>query len=114
MIIASKLLFDKVLKTYSGITLFPFIILKYKEKDLSEKDYKTLLNHEKIHLIQQMETLIVFFYVLYLVFYLKNRFSGMKHFQAYQNIPFEKESYFYETDFRYLKRRKLFSWRKFI
>jgi hypothetical protein len=110
----SKFLFQKLLKSYSGITLFPFIILKYKENDVPENAYKSLLNHEKIHFVQQAETLVVFFYILYAAFYLRNIFKGMRHFQAYQNIPFEKESYEFENDLEYLKHRKFFSWRKFI
>lgn len=114
MVFFSKFLFQKLLKTYSGITLFPFILLKYNEKEMSEAAFKTLLNHEKIHFAQQAETLVVFFYPLYLFFYLKNRFRGQKHFQAYTNIPFEKESYEFESDLSYLKRRKIWAWKNFM
>ena len=48
----------------SGITLFPFILIK-NEKDL--QDIK-LINHETIHIRQQLETLIIFFYFLYFAF----------------------------------------------
>ena len=40
-----------------AITLFPFIISK-------EKMDETTLNHEKIHIEQQKELLVVFFYLL--------------------------------------------------
>ena len=108
-----KFLFEKFLKTYTGITLFPFIFLKFGKNELSPLSYQVLLNHEKIHFRQQAETLIIFFYVLYLFYYVKNRLKGMKHFAAYQNIPFERESYVFEKDFTYLKRRKPYQWIKF-
>ena len=38
----------------------------------------------------------------------------MKHYEAYRNIPFERESYEYETDLNYLKNRKFWNWRQFI
>lgn len=50
-------------KGYSGITLFPFIFLK--RKDMLEN--KVLINHEKIHLRQQIELLIVPFYAFYIL-----------------------------------------------
>lgn len=114
MLIVSHFLFTKFLRTYSGITLFPFIILKHGKNEIPEYNFNALLNHEKIHFYQQIETLIVFFYILYLFFYIKNRLKGMTHFAAYQNIPFEKESYKFENDFSYLKNRKFWAWRRYF
>lgn len=114
MIIISKFIFNKILKNYTGITLFPFIILKYDKNDKSVQPYEVVANHERIHLRQQLETLVVFFYPMYLIFYTINRFKGMKHYDAYRNIPFERESYEYETDLHYLKNRKFWNWRQFI
>lgn len=114
MIIISKFIFNKILKNYTGITLFPFIILKYDKNDKSVQPYEVVANHERIHLRQQLETLVVFFYPMYLIFYTINRFKGMKHYEAYRNIPFERESYVYENDLNYLKNRKFWNWRKFI
>lgn len=48
-------------KQVSGISIFPFIIL---EKD-SLKEDKTFINHELIHIYQQMELLFIFFILLY-------------------------------------------------
>jgi len=52
----------------TAISIYPFIILKYP-KDKYEKNYKTIINHEKIHLKQQQELLILPFYFLYFFFY---------------------------------------------
>jgi len=93
----------------NGITLFPFIILRNKDF----KNNKILINHEKIHLRQQLELLIIFFYIWYVVEYyywlvkLKN-----KHL-AYRNISFEREAYAMEEDLNYLETRKFWSFFKY-
>jgi len=80
-----------------AITLFPFIFTKRTDA--------VTINHEKIHLRQQAEMLIVFFYVLYLLEAI---------FKGYDNISFEKEAYYNESDIDYLKKRKLFAWIKYL
>lgn len=52
MILISKYL---VPKGYVGITLFPFIVLRQSRM----KDDPVLINHEKIHLRQQLELLVI-------------------------------------------------------
>ena len=92
MILVSHKILTKM--KVNGITLFPFIILRNKDF----KNNKILINHEKIHLRQQLELLIIFFYIWYVVEYyywlvkLKN-----KHL-AYRNISFEREAYAMEED----------------
>ena len=58
MILISKYV---VPKGYTGITIFPFIFLKYQ----ALKGNKVLINHEKIHLRQQLELLIIPFFLVY-------------------------------------------------
>ena len=113
MILTSKILFNKVLKTYTGITLWPFIVLKDTEREVGQGRYQVLINHERIHLRQQAEMLVVFFYVMYAFYYIRNRFRGQPHWSAYRNIPFERESYEKEGDLNYLKNRKFWQWREF-
>lgn len=88
-------------KGYRGITLFPFVFL-LNEKD---KSNQCLLQHEKIHLKQQLELLILPFYIWYCFefFYLLFLYKDIK--KAYSNISFEKEAYTNEKDFNYLKNR---------
>ncbi|MET4081059.1 hypothetical protein ABIB40_001004 [Pedobacter sp. UYP30] len=89
-----------------GMALFPFILLK-------SADYKKdtiLLNHEKIHLRQQLELLVLPFYVCYLANYLINRLKYKNHYEAYRNIIFEKEAFDNERNLGYLKKRSWFSW----
>ena len=94
----------------SGITLFPFILLKRKE-DLHNK---ILLNHEKIHLRQQVELLVIFFYLWYVVEYYYLYFKLKDSFLAYKSISFEREAYAMENDLKKKKKRKLWSFWKYI
>ena len=93
----------------NGITLFPFIFLQVK----SLKNNKVLMNHEKIHIYQQLELLIIFFYLWYVVeyyyWYIKLKDKNL----AYHNISFEREAYAQEQDLNYLEHRKIWSFWKY-
>ncbi|SDF14102.1 hypothetical protein SAMN05421636_11319 [Pricia antarctica] len=91
-------------KNYVGLSLWPFIILK--NDDL--KDDIVLINHEKIHLKQQQELLIVFFYVLYISEWLLRTLLYLDSYKAYQNISFEREAYANEKNLDYPDDRKAF------
>lgn len=93
----------------SGITLFPFILIQ-NPKDL---DNKTLINHEKIHLRQQVELLIIFFYILYVGEFLLWYLILKNPYKAYRSISFEQEAYDNEENLNYLRKRKLWSFRKY-
>ncbi len=90
----------------TGMTIFPFILVK----EAHVKKDKVIINHEKIHLRQQLELLIIPFYLLYLLFYLVNIFRFKSHHDAYANIVFEREAYQKERDLDYLSKRKFWSW----
>ena len=94
----------------NGMTLFPFVLInnKYLTED------RVFINHEHIHLRQQLELAVFPFYVLYLLHYLINRIKYKDHYTAYRNICFEKEAYNNEKDIVYLKKRKLFSWLRYL
>ena len=93
----------------NGITLFPFIFIR----DKSLKNNKVLMNHEKIHIYQQLELLIIFFYLWYVVeyyyWYIKLKDKNL----AYRNICFEREAYAQEQDLNYLEHRKIWSFWKY-
>ncbi len=91
-------------KNYVGLSLWPFIILK--NDDL--KDDIVLINHEKIHLKQQQELLIVFFYILYISEWLIRTLFYLDSYKAYQNISFEREAYTNEKNLEYPEDRKAF------
>lgn len=92
------------------MAIYPFILLK----DKHQKADKSLINHERIHLKQQIELLILPFYLLYLFNYLINLIRYKNHYLAYFNIVFEKEAYACDQNPDYLTHRKLFSWLKYI
>ena len=94
----------------SAITIFPFIILR---KNASRHD-RVLINHEKIHLRQQLELFIIFFYLWYVIEYYYWFFRLRDSFQAYKSISFEREAYAKESDSHYLENRKWWSFLKFI
>lgn len=106
LIISSKLL----RKNFNGISLWPFVILKHHEL----KNDVVFLNHERIHLRQQVELLVLFFYLWYGIEFLLRLAKYRNKSQAYRNISFEREAYHYDQDFDYLKRRKFFGFLKFI
>jgi len=91
-----------------GIALFPFILAQNHE-DL--KDYK-FINHERIHLRQQLELLIIPFFVWYILEYLILRMT-MNHKNAYRNIVFEREAYTAESDLKYLTKRRPWQFMKY-
>lgn len=93
-----------------GLTLYPFIFLKHKHLILD----KVLINHEKIHLKQQLELLIIPFYILYLLNYLINIIKYKSHLLAYYNIIFEREAFINENDINYLRERKIFAFYDYI
>ena len=90
-----------------GMALFPFMILR--EKSFTKDP--VIMNHELIHHRQQLELLIVPFYVFYVLNYIINRFRYEGHYNAYRNIIFEREAYANESDPDYLKQR---SWLRFL
>ena len=89
-----------------AITLFPFIISK-EEMD------ETTLNHEKIHIEQQKELLVIFFYLLYAFYFVENYLFYKDIHMAYRMIPFEREAYEHDGDPNYLSTRKRFRWLHF-
>lgn len=97
-------------KGYRGITLFPFIFLLRKE----DKRNLILVNHEKIHIRQQLELLIVPFFIWYGVEFLVRLVQFKNWSRAYRNISFEREAYSNEKDLDYLKKRPFWSFLKFI
>lgn len=83
-----------------AMALFPFVLMS--NKDLPSE----VLNHEKIHLKQQLELLLIFFYVWYFIEFLIHFHKYRTREKAYMNISFEKEAYQNHHDFNYLKNRK--------
>lgn len=107
IIISSRLLKNTKI---SAITLFPFVLLRKPEF----KNDAVLLNHEQIHLHQQRELLLVFFYLWYVIEYYIRLLKLRDRFLAYRSISFEREAFAMENDLTYLKQRKFWAFRKFL
>jgi hypothetical protein len=107
ILIASKYL---VPKGYSGIALFPFVFVR--DKTLGK--HPVFLNHERIHLRQQAELLILPFYIWYITEYVIRRLHYPTQKDAYRNISFEREAYANEGNMEYLNGRKFWSFLRYL
>lgn len=95
-------------KNYAAMALWPVVFVNPALPDgpISE----TLINHERIHLQQQKEMLLIFFLIWYLLEYLLGLIIFRDHDTAYRNISFEREAYSNERDMEYLQKRKFWDW----
>lgn len=91
-----------------GIALFPFILSRRKRPG------KIFMNHECIHLRQQLEMGLVLFYIWYLAEYLVRLIEFGSHADAYYNISFEREAYSNESDLDYLWKRKFWGFLRYM
>lgn len=97
-------------KRAAAITLFPFILLLNK----AQKQDTVLINHERIHLAQALELLVLPFYILYLSEFLLRYLYFRDFKKAYLNISFEREAYQHEADLQYLKYRGFWAFLNYI
>ena len=97
-------------KGYRGFAAFPFVFMKY----FSDKENAVFLNHEKIHLRQQLEFLIIPFFIWYFIEFLLRLIQYKNVNLAYRNISFEREAYANESNFEYLKNRPSFRVLKYL
>ena len=107
MIVVNKYL---VPNGYKGLTIYPFIILK-------DEEYRNdieLINHEKIHIKQQLEMLIIPFFLWYFIEFLKHYYRIGDRHRAYMQISFEREAYSNEKNLEYIKTRKMYSSLKYL
>lgn len=115
MIVAVSHLFFRLVEKstgnkFYGLTLWPFIVVRDHELKID----KPFMNHERIHLRQQLEMLVLPFYVWYgLEFLCRWIWCGNGH-EAYRNISFEREAYGNEDNLNFLRERKFFGFWKYI
>lgn len=107
IVLVNRFLFRK---NFTAIALWPFILLR----DSSLKSNLVFLNHERIHLRQQLEMLLVIFYIWYGVEFLIRLFQYKNSHLAYRNISFEREAYKNERDLHYLKQRSFWSFINYL
>lgn len=83
-----------------GLAFWPFIFVSSKT---TIDD--VLINHERIHLRQQLEMLVLPFYIWYLI---------ELYTKGYMNISFEKEAYENENNLTYLNKRRIFAFIRYL
>jgi len=92
----------------AGITLAPFGIY-IQDKYLNQRG---IITHESIHWKQQLEMLIIFFYLWYgIEWFIRLFINGKK---AYSSLSFEREANCYEYNETYLTVRKPYAWLRFM
>lgn len=90
-----------------GITLWPFVLVRGKMDPVT-------LRHETIHIRQQAELLVLPFYILYLLFWLREWVRLGDRTKAYYAIPFEREAYSHHHETSYLALRRPFAWLTYL
>tara|TARA_R110002110_G_scaffold161246_1_gene359984 strand:+ start:321 stop:665 length:345 start_codon:yes stop_codon:yes gene_type:complete len=90
----------------TAITLFPFIVFREEMNEVT-------LNHETIHIHQQKELFVLFFYMLYVFDWLKGLVRYKDTEKAYYQIRFEQEAYANMRDEGYLLSREKYAWRAY-
>jgi hypothetical protein len=95
----------------SGLTLFPFIILRSEIRNTAEA--LITINHERIHIRQQLELLLVPFALWYALSFLAGRIRGLTWYESYRAIIFEREAFDRMYDLEYLGRRRFFGFLKY-
>lgn len=106
-LIVSKYLIPK---GYRGMTVFPFVFLRNR----NDKKHLVLMNHERIHLRQQAELLVLPFFVWYGLDFLVKLIRFRDKNKAYRSVVFEREAYANENDLDYLKSRSFWNFVQFL
>ena len=97
-------------KSFSAMSIYPFIFLKNKKIEGDQN----LIRHELIHFRQQRELLWVFFFIWYFLEFVIKWMAYGERLKAYRNISFEREAYRYENDDDYPLNRKPFAFLQYL
>lgn len=97
-------------KRFDGIVLWPFVIIKRKGLQRNP----VFMNHEQIHLKQQVELFVLLFFAWYLIEYIIRFILYGNSMKAYNKISFEQEAYANEKDLSYIRNRKFWSFLKYL
>ena len=97
-------------KGYDGITIYPFILIRYD----GLKKNRVFINHERIHLRQQIELLILPFFIIYILEFVVRLIRYRSASMAYRNISFEREAYQNEKTPDYLISRPFWNFISFF
>lgn len=98
-----KKIYNKVIpfKGYKAVTIWPFIFVR-KGARFTAVDER----HEEIHGRQQVELLLLPFFILYFAEWVVRFLWHLNVKEAYKNLSFEKEAFAHQSDEGYLDKRR--------
>lgn len=101
-------------RTFRGFAAYPFLFVRKKYFLNTSKKWQQrrqrILTHEQIHLHQQLEMLIIFWYLWnFCEYYYFRMYMGFDREQAYQATSTEQEAYQHMHDSEYVEKRKPFA-----
>lgn len=100
-------------KDVIGMTLFPIVFIDRNWKNkVNEQTYQETINHESIHIQQQLEMLIIPFYLWYGIEFVIRWIVGSS--DAYADLCFEQEARNNQCNSDYLKTRKFWAFVKYL
>lgn len=96
----------------AAMAIWPIIIANkaLKAKGLSEQTFL----HEKIHHQQQLELLVIPFYLWYVLEWLLKWVIYKDRKRAYKELSFEREAYSNDGNMDYLKQRRFWAFIKYL
>ena len=96
-------------KGFIAITIFGIIFTRELKKISS-----IVFRHENIHVKQQLEMLFILFFIWYGIEWFVKLIITRNLDRAYRSISFEAEAYEHDVNKEYLKKRKRYSFIKYI
>ena len=75
-------------RRFDGAVLWPFIFIKRRELQADP----VFMNHERVHLKQQLELFILLFFIWYFTEYFIRLAKYRNSYKAYSRICFEREA----------------------
>ena len=98
-------------KGYIALTLYPWVFIRneYKKKYTSK-----VKRHEETHGFQQIETMWIFFLIIYILEYIIKSICLLSFKKGYRSISFEQEAYINQDNKDYNTQRKHYAWIKYI
>ena len=94
---------------YKAMTIWPFIFVRRGVWYSNDTD-----RHERIHGRQQLEMLLLLFYLWYGVEYIIRLCITRDRDRAYRTISFEQEAYDHDRDEQYLQHRRWYAWLMYL
>ena len=110
----AKIIFNDIIpfSGFKACAIFPWVFVR---NECKERFTAIDSNHEKIHLRQQTEMLVIFFLIWYSLEYVIRWICyGFNHSKAYKNISFEREAYKNQSNLDYPRTRKHYAFLNFL